>query len=146
MFKDEADVVFGDINLSQDAVRGTHSPGAGGWPTIKYFNSETGIEGAPYPKKTDMSMCDELGPKHNYMQQYVEEVGLASRCDVQDGKNCSEKELEFLEKWKVKEQPDQAKELERLRRMQDGKKAPDLQKWIKARFSILKKLSQHEEL
>ena len=31
------------------------------WPTIRYFNKETSKDGAPYDKKTDKAMCDELG-------------------------------------------------------------------------------------
>jgi len=46
----------------------------GGWPTIKYFNKDTGYEGAHYKKKTPKAMCDELGD-NEYMQQYVEEAG-----------------------------------------------------------------------
>lgn len=38
-------------------------PGSGGWPTVRYFNKETGYGGKAYPKKTDKAMCDELGPK-----------------------------------------------------------------------------------
>eukprot|EP01050_Picozoa_sp_SAG11_P058854 SAG11_NODE_37811_length_255_cov_0.660256_1_plen_39_part_10 len=30
-----------------------NNSGAGGWPTIRYFNKETGYDGKPYPKKTD---------------------------------------------------------------------------------------------
>ena len=60
-FSSNNDVSFGDINLSEQQIRGNHNPGAGGWPTIKYFNKETGYEGATYNKKTDKSMCDELG-------------------------------------------------------------------------------------
>lgn len=39
--------------------------GAGGWPTVRYFNKETGYGGKAYPKKTSKAMCDELGPKEN---------------------------------------------------------------------------------
>lgn len=60
-FVNNTQVAFGDINLSQEPIRGIYSPGAGGWPTIRYFNWLTGYEGAPYPKKTPKSMCDELG-------------------------------------------------------------------------------------
>ena len=65
MFKDNGDVVFADSALSGGGPRGgaTASPGAGGWPTIRYYNKETGVDGANYEKKSDMSMCDELGPK-----------------------------------------------------------------------------------
>ena len=33
----------------------------GGWPTIKYFNKETGPAGKPYTQKTSDPMCTELG-------------------------------------------------------------------------------------
>ena len=55
-------------------IRGNYNPGAGGWPTIRYFNSKTGYEGAPYQKKTSAPMCTELGSEEN-MQAYVEEAG-----------------------------------------------------------------------
>lgn len=58
----------------REAADGTSfSPGAGGWPTIRYFNKETGVGGAPYKKKTDKAMCDELKTSE-YMTAYVEEV------------------------------------------------------------------------
>jgi hypothetical protein len=78
LFRNNDDVAFGDVNLSKSPVRGTHNPGQGGWPTIKYFNKETGYAGAHYTKKTSMAVCDELGPKHSYLQQFVEEAGRTS--------------------------------------------------------------------
>lgn len=60
-FSNRDDVAFGDINLSEQQIRGNHNPGAGGWPTIKYFNKQTGYDGAPYDKKTSKQMCEELG-------------------------------------------------------------------------------------
>ena len=53
-------MAFGDVNLSEEPIRGSYNPGAGGWPTIRYFNTKTGYEGAPYTKKTDKAMCEEL--------------------------------------------------------------------------------------
>ncbi len=41
-FANDNNVAFGDVNLAEDQIRGNHNPGAGGWPTIKYFNQETG--------------------------------------------------------------------------------------------------------
>ena len=32
-----------------------------GWPTVRYFNQATGYDGAPYEKKTQKAVCDELG-------------------------------------------------------------------------------------
>ena len=66
-------MAFGDVNLSEEPIRGNYNPGAGGWPTIRYFNKATGLEGAPYTKKTSGAMCDELG-NDEYMQAYVEEA------------------------------------------------------------------------
>ena len=61
-FSGNANVVFGDVNL-QDAgnIPGKFGAGQGGWPTVRYFNAETGYDGAPYKQKTSKSMCDELG-------------------------------------------------------------------------------------
>lgn len=47
-------------------------PGAGGWPTVRIFTPETGIEGESYVKKTTRQMCEELGDE-TYMQGLVEE-------------------------------------------------------------------------
>ena len=49
--KDDPLVVFGDVNLRDAPIRsaadGTAlNPGMGGWPTLRYFNSETGPGGA----------------------------------------------------------------------------------------------------
>ena len=63
-FSGNPNVVFGDVNL-QDAgnIPGKFGAGQGGWPTVRYFNAETGYDGAPYKQKTSKSMCDELGHK-----------------------------------------------------------------------------------
>ena len=69
-FANNKKVAFADVNLSEEQIReaadGTSfSPGAGGWPTIRYFNKETGVGGAPYDKKKDGAMCDVLGNEDN---------------------------------------------------------------------------------
>ena len=51
-YKDDAGVVFGDVNLREGRVTqsrdGTpQNPGAGGWPTLRYYNADTGPGGAP---------------------------------------------------------------------------------------------------
>jgi len=55
-------VVFGDVCLRDSRVTtgpngGNLSPGRGGWPTVRYFNKETGYDGAAYEKKTSNPMC-----------------------------------------------------------------------------------------
>lgn len=70
-FVGNKDVVFADINLSEAPIRGDYNPGAGGWPTIRYFNKKTGKDGAPYDKKTDKSMCDEVSERVYKMVSFI---------------------------------------------------------------------------
>jgi len=147
-------VVFGDVALSKNQVRSIHgteqNAGAGGWPTVRHFNKATGYGGAAYAKKTSMAMCDELGPKEEYMQQYVEEIGGVSLCDVKDpSAGCSDQQQNFISKWAEKPKEDIEKQLARLSGMaeKDGSsmKAEAL-KWIKQRIGISKQLLAKSEL
>jgi len=147
-------VVFGDVALSKNQVQTIHgtsqSPGSEGWPTIRYFNKETGYGGKPYPKKTGMAMCDELGPKHDYMQQYVEERGGTSLCNInKTDKGCSDKQKDFIGKWIAKPAADAKKQLDRLVGMVEkdgGSMKPDALTWAKQRLGIFKQLAKKEEL
>lgn len=140
-FADNDDVQFGDIALSDGGPRGGEgaNPGAGGWPTIRYYNKETGILGKSYEKKTDMAMCDELGPKgEHYMQDYVLEAGGTSLCSVVDPyKGCSEKEIKFIKKVETMSTDDRAKQLTRLDGMKGQKMKSELKQWLNQRLAIL---------
>jgi len=143
-------VSFGDVLLSESQVRtgpdgGDMSPGAGGWPTVRYFNKETGYDGAPYAKKTSEAMCDELG-KEDMMESFVTDFGGATLCAVADGAGCDDKENGFIEKWKGKSGEDVAKQVDRLTKMQSGKMEKDLMKWVNKRLAILKQFAAKEEL
>ncbi len=64
-YKDDAGVVFGDVNLREGRVTqsrdGTpQNPGAGGWPTLRYYNADTGPGGAPVERITNQKICDEF--------------------------------------------------------------------------------------
>lgn len=135
------------MNLSENQVRESHgeqqNPGSGGWPTIRYFNKDTGYGGKPYPKKTDKAMCDELGDTE-YMQSYVEEMGGTSLCSAATEQGCGDKEKTYLGKWKAKAGADAKKELTRLQGMDTGAMKPDSAKWLKQRAAILKQLSKDE--
>lgn len=146
-------MVFGDVNLRDAQIRGHHNPGQGGWPTVRYFNKETGYEGASYQKKTNKAMCDELGDL-TYMQALVEEAGKTSvhSCKL-DGEGCDEKEQKFITKWSAKEAEAVTKQVARLENMKaKGKMAPHLLKWVNKRLNILNQLSatgeapSHDEL
>lgn len=145
-FAKNSDVAFGDVNLSEEPIRGNYNPGAGGWPTIRYFNKETGYEGKPYTKKTEKSMCDELGPDNEYMQQYVEEAGNTSLCSTTTMAGCGDKEKDFIGKWNGKSKSEIAAQVERLKGMSGGKMKPELVQWMKQRLAILKQLSNKDEL
>ena len=36
------------------------NPGAGGWPTLRYYNADTGPGGAPVERITNQKICDEF--------------------------------------------------------------------------------------
>lgn len=134
------------MTLSSSQVRTIHgenqNAGAGGWPTVRYFNKETGYGGKGYDKKTDKAMCDELGPKETYMEEFVEQ--FASLCDVSDtSKGCSEQQVKFIEKSSGKAVDDLKKQAARLEGMaeKDGSSMkPEALKWVKQRIGIFNQL------
>lgn len=139
-FASNGQVAFGDVNLSEEPIRGNHNPGAGGWPTIKYFNQETGYEGKPYVQKTSGAMCDELGNEDN-MRAYVEEAGSTSACTIGAISDCSDKEQAYYAKMKQSDAASVESQLRRLQGMTGGKMKPDLKKWLGQRISLLKQLA-----
>jgi len=153
-FHGKTEVVFGDVSLSKNQVRTIHgteqSPGAGGWPTVRHFNKETGYGGAPYVQKTETAMCDDLGPDKEYMQQYVETLSGASLCDINNTElGCSEEQKKFVVKWAEKNKDDVQKQITRLLGMaaNDGASmTPESLKWLKQRLGILKQFNGKLEL
>jgi len=146
-FAGNEDVSFGDVNLREEPIRGPpHNPGAGGWPTIRYYNKETGIDGANYDKKTSKAMCEELGDQE-MMNEYIEEAGGASLCSVSLGTGCDDREKQYIEKMKAMTSEEVTVQLRRLESMEGETMKPELKKWLNKRKKILKALSkEHEEL
>jgi len=144
LFAGSSDVAFMDVNLRDEAIREgpngePYSPGVGGWPTVRYFNQETGIAGGTYEKKTTKSMCEELG-NEDLMVEYVEEYGKTSLCAVATEKGCSEKETAYISKMKSKSSDELTAQIERLESMEDSSMTPELFKWLKQRKKILNQL------
>lgn len=146
-YASNSDVVFMDVNLSEDQIRESpdgdpYSPGSGGWPTIRYFNKKTGIAGGAYEKRTDKSMCDELGDIPT-MEEYVEGYGNTSACSalVKEGDSgCDEREIGFIAKVEAMS-PDQWRaNFERLEGMEAKPMKPELLLWLRKRKKILKQL------
>lgn len=127
---------------------GYFEAGKGGWPTVRYFNADTGYSGAPYQQKTSKSMCDELGDP-TYMRAYVEDKG-PKPCDAlaADLTNCSDKQKTFVAAWKAKTLTQRIAELARLEKIgQTLVATADIVKWNKQRVAILKQLvTLHDEL
>jgi hypothetical protein len=138
------DVAFGDVNLSEERIVGNHNPGAGGWPTIRYFNKKTGIAGGTYVKKTDQHMCMELGSLET-MTDYVEEYALTSLCSVSNGNGCDEKELVFIEEVKGMSDAEKAAQFARLSEMDPSAMAPELSYWLSKRMKMLKQFVDAED-
>jgi hypothetical protein len=146
LFAANENVSFFDVNLAEHHIR-EGNPGAGGWPSIRYFRKETGMEPQVYEKKTSKPICDELG-EDDMMIAYVEEYGNTSLCSL-DGKGCNERELSFIEKMKGVHLSELETQIARLGRMEGESMKDDLKKWIRQRQKILEKLvadQQMEEL
>lgn len=121
-------------------IRGEpHNPGAGGWPTIRYFNRATGPNGAGYVLKTSKAVCEELGDEESLIQ-YVEEASTTFLCSVVDGTGCDERSLIYLEKQKALGVVAQEAQLVRLEGMAHKEMKEDLKVWLKKRMRILRQL------
>lgn len=143
-FAGNEDVVFGDVNLSKNQVR-KGSPGAGGWPTIRYFNKETGYDGGEYKKVTSEAMCTELGPGKPHLEDMILGYGKTSLCKVSTSQGCSEKESKFIETWKKKladgvSAADVEKQITRLDGMKGSSMKAELKEWVTQRLAIFKQL------
>lgn len=89
-----SNVVFADVNLKEAQIREEHlDVGVGGWPTIRYWNRRTGLNGLSYVQKTEKAMCTELGPGLAYMEEYVDAVesGEADTWDRESQRIAKEK-------------------------------------------------------
>jgi len=123
------------------------SPGSGGWPTIRYFNKETGYEGADYKKVTSEAMCTELGPGKPHLMNYITQSGKTSLCSVKTGAGCTDKETKFIETWKKKltegkTAGDVDKQILRLEGMAGSSMKSELKEWLSQRLAIFKQLKQ----
>ena len=100
-----------------------------GYPTIKYFTAETDAKGDDYSG----------GRTFDALKDFVSE-NLEVKCLLDNTEGCSDKEKDFMGKWKEKPKADVSAQLERLKKMSAGSMAPDLKKWLSQRMGILKQL------
>lgn len=129
------------MNLSEESIRGApHNPGSGGWPTIRYFNKETGLDGGTYVKKTSKGMCEELGDK-DLMIDYVEDYGKTALCNPANSKKCTQKERDYLKKIKAMDADAQEEQKVRLDGMMKKDMKDDLKEWVLRRRRLLAKVT-----
>ena len=103
-YKDSSSVLIGDSDCTASGKELCDANDVRGYPTIKYFTSETG------PKGTDYS-----GPRDfDGLKAWVEE-NLAVKCLLDNTEGCSDKEKEFMDKWKAKGKEEVTTQLERLK-------------------------------
>jgi len=104
--------------------------GVQGYPTIKYYTADVDEKGADYSG----------GRTFDDLKKFVSDT-LEVKCLLDDPSGCSDKEKEFMGKWKEKPKADVEAQLERLSKMMASSMAPDLKKWVVQRVGILKQLA-----
>ena len=138
-------VVFADVNLSEGRVgtiAGTpQNPGAGGWPTLRYFNTETGYGGQKYVQKTEKRICEEMKDPA-MVKAWISEFGaVGPSCSVHSQDDCNDREIAYINKAQEKTMDERASQLKRLHSMTGKKMSPDAAKWVSARIALLKQFS-----
>mmetsp|Transcript_42815 Transcript_42815/g.138888 ORF Transcript_42815/g.138888 Transcript_42815/m.138888 type:complete len:139 (-) Transcript_42815:132-548(-) len=127
-YSSSSSVVIGDADCTASAKDLCETHEVRGYPTIKYFTAEA-------PKGTDYSG----GRDFDSLKKFVEDE-LEVKCLIDNDEGCSDKEKDFMSKWKAKDKSEVAAQLERLNKMVSGSMKPDLKKWVVQRSNILKQL------
>lgn len=114
-FKNNDNIVFGDVDMSEQestiaAIEGTMNPlepppwaesqiGKDGWPTIRYYNEETGSPGTGYiVQNEELEPSVELTDLETLMA-WIEKSSGSKACDVKTAKGCGKKDTKYIKKW-----------------------------------------------
>ena len=127
-YASSSSVVIGDADCTASGKSLCDANDVRGYPTIKYYNAEH-PDGESYNGGRDFDS----------LKKFTDE-SLSAKCLLDDIEGCSDKEKEFMEKWKGKPADDVKKQLERLVGMTGGSMKPDLKKWLTQRIAILKQM------
>ena len=127
-YASSSSVVIGDADCTASGKSLCDANDVRGYPTIKYYNAEN-PDGAAYNGGRDFDS----------LKKFTDE-NLSAKCLLDDTEGCSDKEKEFMEKWKGKPADEIKKQLDRLAGMTGGSMKPDLKKWLTQRLNILKQL------
>jgi|Transcript_27841 outer membrane cobalamin receptor len=131
-YEASSSVIIGDADCTvhQDLCS---TYGVKGYPTIKYFTSETASDGDAYSGGRDLES----------LKKFVSDK-LEVKCDVNEPSGCTEKETKFIETFKAKSEDDVQKQIDRLTKMAGGKMKAELKQWLSQRLNILKQLQKQE--
>jgi len=130
-FKDSSSVLIGDVDCTVETDLCSDYD-VSGYPTIKYFTPETDEKGDSYNGGRDFDS----------LKGHVEDK-LQKLCSVEDTKDCTEKEIGYIEKMKAKGQEDITKQFDRLTKMKsDSKMEKSLKVWLLQRLNILTQLKE----
>lgn len=89
-------------------------------------------------------MCDEM-MVDDYMETYVMETAVISRCNAISGEGCSDKEKDYIAKYNDKgiaEVASQYDRLEDMNKQEGAKQSINGYKWLAQRRAILKQLKK----
>mmetsp|Transcript_14570 Transcript_14570/g.19028 ORF Transcript_14570/g.19028 Transcript_14570/m.19028 type:complete len:147 (+) Transcript_14570:239-679(+) len=122
-------VLIADVDCTAEGEALCKQYSVGGYPTIKYF-VDGDSEGQDY----------QGGRDYDSLAAFVDE-NMAAKCDVENPTGCTDKEIGYIEKMKVKTADDRKSQISRLEKMQGSSMKPELKQWLVQRLRILKGLN-----
>lgn len=126
-------MLIGDVDCTDSGESLCEEFEVRGYPTIKYF-VDGDTKGQDYQGGRDFDS----------LKSFVEET-LEVKCDIEDPKDCTEKEKEFIEKMKSKSAEDRLKQKKRLEKMAGDSMKKELKAWLKQRLNILRSFGDEEK-
>lgn len=114
----------------------------GGWPTLLYFNSETGVGGARVEQKTSGKICDEFKDGGRMIEATKDCMKI---CDAKTGAGCDADEVAFFDTWRAQGAGAISDEMARITDLLTEETQKKMQKQTKL-LAKLSKLAAHDEL
>jgi protein disulfide-isomerase A6 len=127
-FAASSSVLIADVDCTADGDSLCEKYEVRGYPTIKYF-VDGDTEGQDYQGGRDFDS----------LKAHVVE-NLEVKCDVNDPKECSDKEKGYIEKMKAKSSEERKTQITRLEGMVGDSMKAELKQWLGQRLRILKAL------
>ena len=123
-------VIIGDVDCTvEESVCNDFE--VRGYPTLKYFNAETGAKGGDYNSGRDLES----------LKAFVEE-NLEIKCQLADQEKCTQKEKDYITKMQGKSKEEVETAHARLEKMKSGSMKPELKQWLVQRLNILTQIKE----